>query len=92
MSVPRTSALAPSDSNHAFHVFVIPTTLYYNTSAFTKENHGLRAAPESEGKRMHRMIYTMRTFTNLAITKKKAVNFHFVIIFLKFFFVFVLKL
>ena len=41
---------------------------------------------------MHRMIYTMRTFTNLAITKKKAVNFHFVITFLKFFFVFVLKL
>lgn len=60
MSVPRTRAFAPSDTNHAFHVFVIPITLCYSTSALTRENHGLCAAPELERSEcVHLLIYPL---------------------------------
>jgi len=85
MSVPRTRAFAPSDTNYAFHVFVIPVMFYYSTSTSTQENHSLRAAPELERSEcVHLLI--------CPLPKKRAVKFHFVIIFLNFFFVSALKL
>jgi len=71
MSVPRTRAFAPG----AFQVFVIPTTLYYSTSALTQEDRGLRAAPELERSECLLLI--------ICPLPKKAVKFYFVITFLK---------